>query len=252
MLDEVVRSERLQSLAFWTTDQCLVVPGSYLKKPFFHSAAARSSAEGWPVFARETGGDVVPQGSGILNISFALRSPETVETVYRMLCDPIGSLIPRGIADTRCATVPGSFCDGRFNVAAGGRKLAGTAQRWKSITSPSGVRAVFAHALLLVDADIQSGIDAINRFYQYCGLEQRITADAHINLSELIDIASGDSGLARLVRELEPKYKTTLEHAHSPPATAPWTHGKHSEPLRTHFPLDSDPVKKDYVRYEIH
>jgi lipoate-protein ligase A len=58
-------------------------------------------------------------------------------------------------------SVEGSFCDGRFNLAVGGRKLAGTAQAWRRV---EGRPMVLAHAVFLIDADPDQLTEAANHF----------------------------------------------------------------------------------------
>ena len=48
--------------------------------------------------------------------------------------------------------VPGSFCDGQYNLVIGGRKITGTAQRWLAPGQDHG-GAVLAQAMLLVAGD---------------------------------------------------------------------------------------------------
>ena len=79
----------------------------------------------------------------------------------------------------------GSFCDGDYNVVIANRKFAGTAQRrsWRRMQGRQAV--LFAHALILLDADIQGSVAAINQFYSDCQQFQHIVPDAHVNLSDL-------------------------------------------------------------------
>ena len=46
---------------------------------------------------------------------------------------------------------------------------------------------LFAHALILVNADIVGSVDAINRFYEDCDQPASIDARAHINLAEIAE-----------------------------------------------------------------
>ena len=69
----------------------------------------------------------------------------------------------------------GSFCDGRFNLAVAGRKLAGTAQSWRRV---AGVPVVLAHAVIVVDADPQALTEAANAFERDLGSGRRYRAEA--------------------------------------------------------------------------
>ncbi|CAL8478749.1 octanoyl-[GcvH]:protein N-octanoyltransferase (plasmid) [Caballeronia sp. S22] len=148
----------------WEAPVSLVVPRSYQRYAALSDAREAFAQRGCPVWLRLSGGGLVPQGPGILNLSLAypVRAPmgTRTESVYvhlcRILADALNSL---GVL-THWQAVEGSFCDGRFNLAWGpgddARKVAGTAQYWRRV--PHGDKdqplyAVLAHAVLLVDAD---------------------------------------------------------------------------------------------------
>jgi lipoate-protein ligase A len=85
------------TLAFWTTDQCLVAPVSLTKRKGYAQACARLHEIGWPVVVRKTGGGITPQGHGILNVALAyaldpIESP-TINGVYEMFCSPLIKLL---------------------------------------------------------------------------------------------------------------------------------------------------------------
>lgn len=151
-LDGVARA------VLWHTPPGLVAPMSYRRHPELDAVAADFAARGWPLRLRRSGGGVVPQGPGVLNLSltYAVDGPPgaAAEAVYRHLAALLGAALDRLGIEAHAAEVAGSFCDGRYNLAVahagGARKIAGTAQYWKR----SGARhAVLAHALLMVDAD---------------------------------------------------------------------------------------------------
>lgn len=142
--------------AVWEPAPCLVVPASYRRYPNFEAECNASAAQGWPVRVRRSGGGLVPQGAGMLNLSLAWRTcapmGEAMEPVYRALCELLQGVIhPFGVHTTLQA-VSGSFCDGRYNLALQGRKVAGTAQYWQRISAHEHV--VLAHACLLVEANL--------------------------------------------------------------------------------------------------
>lgn len=151
----------------WRGAPAWVVPRSYLRAPRFEAARTEWAAAGRPLQLRSSGGGLVPQGPGIVNLSLmwpaASAMPHGIEAIYRGLCDGLAAALAR--LDLRCETgdVAGSFCDGRFNLAIGGRKVVGTAQWWRRV---DGRPVVLAHAVLVVDADPQalaSEADAVER-----------------------------------------------------------------------------------------
>src|SRR5690625_789569 len=126
------------SACVWQAPQALVVPRTYLRSAVFDDVCRQFQSQGWPVLVRHSGGGVVPQGPGILNVSLTYavegRPLDHSDTAYQLLCELISETVaPLGIsAHTRA--VDGSFCDGRLNRAvdrdATPRQSRGAAQRW--------------------------------------------------------------------------------------------------------------------------
>jgi lipoate-protein ligase A len=163
----------------WHGEPGLVVPRSCTTLPGWPAAA-----QAHRVLVRASGGSVVPQGPGLLNLSLVWRpdanadaggAPSGTEAIYRALCDELaGALAQLGIAAAPQA-VEGSFCDGRFNLAVAGRKLVGTAQSWRRV---AGTPVVLAHAVIVVDADLQSLTESANAFERDLGSGRQYRAEA--------------------------------------------------------------------------
>jgi len=144
--------------ALWTGQPALVAPLSYRRHASLDAACAASGVRGWPVRLRRSGGGVVPQGPGILNVTLAYpctrAAGDMAELVYAHLCQLLVDALAKLGVSAFASAVEGSFCDRRFNLAvnhAGSpRKIAGTAQYWRR---GKGTQAVLAHALLIVSAD---------------------------------------------------------------------------------------------------
>lgn len=198
------------SAAVWTGPQQLVAPLSYRRYPDLDHACAASAARGWPVRMRRSGGGVVPQGPGLLNLSVACAFGEgparMADAVYAKLCAVLAcALADSGVAAVT-APVQGSFCDGRFNLAVpdprGGpaRKIAGTAQYWRR----AGERhAVLAHALLIVDSDAGSITAAVNRFEADAGSGRVHAAPALVSATQAWSEAHGGRAAAGLQDRLQ-------------------------------------------------
>src|SRR5690554_4897785 len=81
------------SACIWQAPQGLVVPRTYIRSATFDETCVQSAAQGWPVSVRHSGGGVVPQGPGILNISLAYgvegRPLDHSDAAYQMLCNVI-------------------------------------------------------------------------------------------------------------------------------------------------------------------
>ncbi|WP_354684577.1 lipoyl protein ligase domain-containing protein [Cupriavidus necator] len=164
LLDLAAQGRQVAGL--WEAPLSLVVPRTYQRHAAFEAARAEFARQGCPVFLRMSGGGLVPQGPGILNLSLAYavgRPPGALsDAVYQHLCEVIGTALQSLDVETHWQAVAGSFCDGRYNLAWGppgaARKIAGTAQYWRrapaAMQAPDGQRhLVLAHAVLLVTAD---------------------------------------------------------------------------------------------------
>lgn len=191
----------------WRGEPGLVVPRSCTNLP------------GWPaaekahrVLVRASGGGVVPQGPGLLNLSLVWRTdanavaggaPNGTEPIYRALCDRLADALARlGIAAAP-QPVEGSFCDGRFNLAVAGRKLVGTAQSWRRV---AGTPVVLAHAVIVVDADPQALTEAANAFERDLGSGRQYRAEALTSVSLAWQQAHGRAP----VLDLEARLNTAL------------------------------------------
>lgn len=179
-------------IMWWTTSQSLIAPRSMKRQPDLERAIDESASRGWPVCFRQTGGDITPQGKGLLNIAlaFALDPVEqpTISSVYQMFCAPMLQWISENGVQVCTGFVPGSFCDGEYNIVAGNRKVGGTAQRWTRIRTrkDESRQIVFAHALLLLDSDLNASVSAINQLYKACRMDRTIQVQMHTNLGDIL------------------------------------------------------------------
>lgn len=167
----------------WTAETpALVCPAAFRRKPGFDPAARNSSARCWPLYLRPTGGGVVPQGPGVLNLALTFTAGRDfgIEAGYRLITDVIRAAL--GPVGPRLATGPtqDSFCDGSWNLSVAGRKLVGTAQRIRP--AGGGARRILAHALILVEGDLAPGVATVNGLHADLGLPP-VTAHAHTTLA---------------------------------------------------------------------
>ncbi len=238
LLDRVASGLRPYGCKIWTTEPCLVAPRRWSGNPNFAAAAEDLSSKGWPVFLRNTGGDVTPQGPGILNVSiaFAQRKGATrpIENGFEVLCAPIFEELAALGLQGRFGSVPGAFCDGDYNVVVGNRKVAGTAQRMRRLTSDPGRRAVFAHALILFDANLPAGIEAVKRLRRACGLPGAIDVEAHRNLAALLSESAATLSAEALARRLYERFERDLRQLTS---ATPVSRPEHA-PSRERFEED--------------
>ncbi|MFN3133434.1 lipoyl protein ligase domain-containing protein [Roseibium sp.] len=183
LLDDVSHNPDRRHLWFWESPQCLVSPKSLSNKTNFDEASRQLENEGWPINLRSTGGDVTPQGAGILNVThvYATQPGNAVDLKkeYDRLCSPIEQALGNGASR---GWQPGAFCDGEFNVQFNCRKFAGTAMRIRRGKADRTRSAVLAHAIMLIDPVSLDAIAAINRFLRLLEEDRQIDPDAHASL----------------------------------------------------------------------
>ncbi|MGO4306442.1 lipoate--protein ligase family protein [Cupriavidus sp. RAF12] len=195
----------------WEAPLSLVIPRSYLRQPGIEAVRADFAARGCPVWLRMSGGGLVPQGPGILNVSLAYAVPKGaatwMEPVYLHLCEVLADGLRQVGVDTHWQAVEGSFCDGRYNLAWGpadaARKIAGTAQYWRrapaAVQTPDGQRhLVLAHAILLVSADPVEINARANAFEAAIGSGRHYDPAKVVSVSEAAGI-DNDPDLTRRV-----------------------------------------------------
>jgi lipoate-protein ligase A len=186
LLSQVISGESGPCLCIKSDPRCLVTTIRESRMSNFDVARQELAAQGWPVVVRCTGGACVPQGPGVLNLSVIHPKVHgwSLEDGYGLLCELLTSFLKSyGLAPTT-GEVPGSFCDGRFNLQVGGRKLVGTAQRWAGGSRQNA--AVLAHACLLVDLDLVEATEKINTLYRICGNSQQFIPEACTTLHDCL------------------------------------------------------------------
>ncbi|TAN10577.1 MAG: lipoate--protein ligase family protein [Burkholderiaceae bacterium] len=207
----------------WGTSRALVMPRAYSRYPNVDAVRGRLAARGLPVYVRASGGGLVPQGPGILNVSLAYPLPgpvgHWVEPIYRHLCALLSlALAPFGI-DARPAAVTGSFCDGRFNLAHGRgtdvRKIAGTAQYWRLNAARDSGYTVLAHALLLVQPDLAAIHRDLNAFEHAIHSGRSYDAGKTTSVAQLTAVDSAGD----LMQRVRGNLSTAIERAEPPRIT---------------------------------
>ena len=184
----------------WQAPQCLIVTRKDMRLPRYQAACEQLTAEGWPVHVRDSGGTAVPHGAGILNLSLLLpRTTTDLAHYYRLLGAPLLALLAEHDLEGNYDFVPGSFCDGQYNLVIGGRKVTGTAQRWLAPGQDHG-GAVLAQAMLLVAGDVDEGTRMASRFYELAGGELRFMTGTSTTLASCIGWRGGDQALVDKVR----------------------------------------------------
>ncbi len=193
----------------WESARGLVVPRTYRRFDGFDAACDRFARSGWPVSVRQTGGGIVPQGPGIVNLSLAYRVSgppmRHSERGYELICRILGEALGELGLDAFPAPVEGSFCDGRYNLAVRLRgntvKIAGTAQMWRRLPGTAIEHVGLVHALVLLEAEPETLTGMANAFEAAIGSDRRYRADRVTSASELL--GEGGGLRARFARAVE-------------------------------------------------
>ena len=186
LLESAVLRGAVCGWSVWRTHQSLIAPSLATNAAGFEAAAREMSSRGWPVHVRDTGGDITPQSPGVVNVSSAFvieRTPEvSIRATYERFCAPLLAFLDILGFEAYLASVEGAFCDGAYNIVIDGKKLAGTAQRWRLVRMCDGRPgiAVLAHAAILADADIAAGVAETNRFYRLTGVDRTVDPARHV------------------------------------------------------------------------
>ncbi|MGL5214373.1 MAG: lipoyl protein ligase domain-containing protein [Aeromonas hydrophila] len=184
----------------WQAPQCLIVTRKDTRLPRYQAACEQLAAEGWPVHVRDSGGTAVPHGAGILNLSLMLpRTSTDLAHYYRLLGAPLLALLGEYGLEGSYDFVPGSFCDGQYNLVIGGRKVTGTAQRWLA-PGQDHHGAVLAQAMLLVAGNVDEGTRMASRFYELAGGELRFLPATSTTIAQAIAWQESEDELVERVR----------------------------------------------------
>ena len=168
------------------------VPRSYQRNPRFGAACRDLSDAGVPVDVRLSGGGVVPQAPGVINLHLAYPIAanyplEHAESQYLGLCELIARALAGYGIDATHKPVQGSFCDGRFNLAVEGKKIAGTAQYWRRNRTATTPRfSLLSHAVILVNSDSAALTAMANQFEAALHSPVRYAAEKTTSVMELL------------------------------------------------------------------
>ena len=187
LLDRSSCDGRRRALA-WVAPPALVFARREARCAGFRRGLAWAQARGLEVGVRLSGGSGVPIGPGTLNLALvAPLAPNAALKVEEGYAELLGAaraiLAPSGLVVT-AGEMPGAYCDGRFNLLAAGRKIAGTAQRVRQ--GPVPVR--LAHVALSLCADTGADMDRLNGFQAAAGLPERYDPGRAASAAELLGL----------------------------------------------------------------
>ncbi|MCL6592942.1 MAG: ligase [Alicyclobacillus sp.] len=191
--EAVGRGDRPPVVRVWRSARRLGIGVSRkdVATPAGQQAAEQLRALGLTVVVRQTGGTAVPQGPGVVNVSYIFPRPAaaTTDAYFRLLCAPLMAWLATWDLAAETGPLPGSYCDGQYNILVNGQKLVGTAQAWRG--GLAGVQStrpgyILAHACLVVDADMAVCCEHINRFYEWAGQDYRVMPETATTLRTLL------------------------------------------------------------------
>jgi len=175
------------AMLIWQAEKtALVVPTALSRRETMKNPMADAARSGWPVVSRGSGGGIVPQGPGTLNLALIvpLSDSSTMNDGYRLICDIVGEALTRFEVTSTIGACENAFCDGDWNVLVGGRKLAGTAQRWRVV--PGG-RIALIHAAILMQTPDTDLWPIMQRLHEVAlPTHAPPQAEAHVALDELV------------------------------------------------------------------
>ncbi len=194
-------------LRIWEAPKSLIVTRKEKHFSGFADACLQLAAQGWPVVLRDSGGTAIPLQPGILNLSmiFPQQSMDefNVEEVYQALCEPIRlCLLDHGL-QAEYGKVPGSYCDGRYNLKINELKVTGTAIRMMLSTNKSVniKQGVLAQAMLMVEGNAAALTEKVNDVYRLTGQVTRFDPRVSTSLSEALGKGMSCPELTAQVRQ---------------------------------------------------
>ncbi|EGK08850.1 hypothetical protein HMPREF9374_3188 [Desmospora sp. 8437] len=200
--ESVARGEAPATVRIWQGPRALVVAKKDLRTWQAVKAARMMKEVDWPVYVRQSGGTAVPHGPGTLNLSLFLPRPKemkwNIDDIYRLLGAPLIRMLERSFGlEPYFGEVPGSFCDGRYNVVVRGKKIVGTSQIWKG--GPAGLMSkrpgyILAHATLLTWIDREQAVSALNAFYEMAEGTRPVYIDTVATLASLVSSTPEEAG----------------------------------------------------------
>uniref|UniRef100_UPI004048B20E lipoyl protein ligase domain-containing protein n=1 Tax=Polynucleobacter sp. TaxID=2029855 RepID=UPI004048B20E len=191
----------------WFGPNELVQPLSYKKYSKLDEAKAFAAMHGFSTRFRQSGGGLVPQGDGILNLSLIWKTKSNVAEISSDVYRHLGSIIKKTFSKFQVETfyqeVPGAFCDGRFNLATMHqgqvKKLVGTAQYWKKYNE---TYVVLAHAVILMNINNIELCDLLNKYEEKLGSDKCYSSDAIVDFCTLYNLENEDFISKKLIKEL--------------------------------------------------
>jgi lipoate-protein ligase A len=197
LLDDVLDTPARGVLRLWRTSPCLVVTPLLAQREAFAAAAEISAQRGRPVIVRRTGGGPVPQTSGTLNVSLAYAMPRdrvpSIDAAFKHFADGMLAALKACGVEAVVGEIEGSCCPGRYDIAIGGRKIIGIAQRRRQGAKDKDgelLAAVLVHAMVWAEGMLNPEIDLLERFLDAAGAPTKFRRAVMGTLQEISGISA--------------------------------------------------------------
>lgn len=184
----------------WTVSRPGIVLGLRdTRLPYGKEATDLLVQKGVEVHLRASGGRLVVQDPGVVNVAFAYAGEQlpSLEALFSEMTDILRRLFRELGITVRQGEVPGSICAGSTDLAVGGRKVAGLSQRRRR-----GFALV--HAFILVAGTGEERVSVADAFYRAAGASagEGVHEGSMVALAELcpVDVPDCAERLARTLR----------------------------------------------------
>jgi lipoate-protein ligase A len=184
LLQAIQNDELDQALLLWQTKTDTLVLPAGNKWQQSDLLIYELNNKGWQLSQRKTGGAPVPQGKGVINVSYLYTLEKetnySIPDSYNAFCQILAEFFNHFDIKVETHATPNSYCDGDYNLNINGKKVVGTAQR--VVLKKAGGKVVLAQACILVDVDTDKLVSPVNLCYQHHKLTERVSANVHTGL----------------------------------------------------------------------
>jgi len=149
------------TLRLWKNANCFVI--GRLRARRFIKRIQKVKEEGFSVVERLSGGEAIYQDEGCLNFSIIVPRPyngwkwDKLEEIFKVLCSGLIKGLEK--LDIYCEhSQVDSFCSGPYDLATGGKKIAGVSLALRS-------KFVLIHGTLIVNTDLKKYVATLKKFY---------------------------------------------------------------------------------------
>lgn len=188
-------------LHIWRHPRAFVVGLRDRKLPYAEQAMDWLRGEGYDTAVRNSGGAAVPLDAGVVNLSLVLPNPEgkmDFHQDFRFMVSLLRQVISPWTDSVQDGEIRGSYCPGDYDLAIGGRKFCGIAQRRQA-------RGFVIQAFVVVEGRGTDRASVARRFYEIASggdsalAYPRVSDTSMGSLAELANVPSAEAFAQRTV-----------------------------------------------------